>query len=155
MTLPSRLKVPYEKQVTLPQLESFLNINGNQKIAYLQLSVLKPKFRDSRSPNYPTIMASDLRHTDGLDKGDTIPAGVTALDMNLSSTEIERSPRVPSPKIHTFGQVDVVRGTEVNTASVDSTQQLQQRLAGLPVVQRSKIRPLQKETKIATRLTRL
>jgi hypothetical protein len=136
MTLPSRLKASREKQVTLTQLEGLLNVNGNQKIACLQLSVSKPEFGDSQSPSYPTVTVCDPRQTGGSNKEDTTPAGLVTLDMDLSPREIGRSQKWPSPKVHTFGQVEVVRGTPSNMTSVDSAHQLRQRLAGLPVVQR-------------------
>ncbi|KAH0541531.1 hypothetical protein FGG08_004006 [Glutinoglossum americanum] len=134
MTLPSRLKASREKQVTLSQIEGFLNVNGNQKIACLQLSVLKPGFH-SQSPTNPAVAATDSRELRNPNKEDAIPTGPAVLDMDLSPREMERSSRGTSSKVHTFGQVEVVRSTEASMSSPDSTHQLPQRLAGLPVVQ--------------------
>ena len=136
MTLPSRLKALCEKQVTLAQLGDLLNVNGNQKIACLQLSILKPELGNSQSLGNPRVTACDPRQAGTPSKEDAVPADVVASDMDLSPREIGQSQKGPSPKVHTFCQVEVVRGTPSNGIPVDSTHQLLQRLAGLPVVQR-------------------
>jgi hypothetical protein len=136
MTLPSRLRALCEKQVTLTQFGDLLNVNGNQRIASLQLSVLKPEFGNSQSPDNPRVTVCDPRQAGGPSKEDAVPADSVAFDMDLSPKEIGQSQKGPSPKVHTFAQVEVVRGTPSNRIPVDSNHQLPQRLAGLPVVQR-------------------
>ncbi|KAH0562218.1 hypothetical protein GP486_003083 [Trichoglossum hirsutum] len=115
ITLPSRLKAVPERQVTLTRIEDFLNTNGNQKIACLQLSVLKPEFQNSQGATSLSAAASDPRQTRDLNKEDAIPAGPAALDMMLSPSETVHPQKGLASKIHTFGQLEVVRGKGSDT----------------------------------------
>ncbi|KAI9863321.1 MAG: mtDNA inheritance, partitioning of the mitochondrial organelle [Trichoglossum hirsutum] len=136
MTLPSRLEAVSERQVTLTQMEGCLNTNGSQKIACLQLSVLKPELQKPPGSNGSTAAANDPRQTGSLNKEDAISAGPAALDMNLSPRETGWHQKGLSSKIHTFGQLEVVRSKVGGMTSVDNSYQLRQRKAGSPVVQR-------------------
>jgi hypothetical protein len=148
MTLPSRLRPDIQERGLLGDIEAALNVNGNQRIAQLQCSILDPEPEpfevvDDRARNddrAPSTMNSTMVEEDGL------YATASYLDMNLSAGNIPSSLSLASQygaSDHTFGAVDCTRGRlkameekEADEDEVADTRK-RRRFAGLPVTERS------------------
>lgn len=117
ITLPSRLRPGGGQRGRLDDLEAGLNVNGSQRIANIQMSVIDPSGPEHDRP--AGLKAQDGRmrgsNTDGPLREDQILAGDAQLDMDFFSGE---SPAMnantfraqPKKKHRVFGQVDSVRG---------------------------------------------
>lgn len=149
MTLPSRLKVQNSSLQRLDEFENALNINGNQNIAKLRMSIeKKPETNDHSHSSRPEIPAhsrdtrlpsqergsDEPRHLDGGD--------LRVFDMNLfpEADEVQSSRgRGRSKRRHVFGQLESYRGNEdiedeIGYDEDDGTMRARQRAAGLPLV---------------------
>jgi hypothetical protein len=144
MTLPSRLKASRE---TLDQLSNALNINGNQNIAKLRMSIdqkavlngndrtgrleVRAQSRDVRVPSQERPL-----HTMQEDQEPSI------LDMDFFSTEAgdHTRGRRTVKKTHVFGQAETYRGdndeqdNETTNEEDESYERARRRAAGLPII---------------------
>lgn len=144
MTLPSRLKATRE---SLDQLASALNINGNQNIAKLRMSIdqkvslngyhrsgrleVQAESRDLRVPSQERY-----NHTSNVpDEND-----LTTFDMDFFPTETGeqiRGRRIVK-KPHVFGQAENYRGVEnpedEEANDDEGYERARRRAAGLPVI---------------------
>ena len=114
MTLPSRLRSDIQRRGLLSDLEAALNINGNQRIAQLQCSIVDPEIKTPKSTdakrNSDHRASSDtswaLIGEDGLE-------GTNAgLDIDLSCSDTRSSLSFTSrhqASDHTFAQVENLR----------------------------------------------
>lgn len=146
ITLPTRLRHDPEKRGFVDDLETALNVNGNQRIAQLQCSLLGPE-------NAPPLIgiprgSTDDRATSGnntlLVEEDGLKLAEPKLDMDLShcnarsaspfATQHDRSD-------HFFGAVESVR-TKIEAARDEEKDEeitygrKRRRFAGLPVIKR-------------------
>jgi hypothetical protein len=147
MTLPSRLKLRDGVRETLDQLASALNVNGNQNIAKLRMSVDhksvavlnghdRPGRLDVRAESRDMRIPSRERSADEDD--------VATFDMDFfptESTEPVRG-RQSIEKAHVFGQAENYRDDEdqVNDHANEEDEgheRARRRAAGLPVIQKS------------------
>jgi hypothetical protein len=145
MTLPSRLKATRE---TLDQLGSALNVNGNQNIAKLRMSIdqkvalnghhlsgrleVRAESRDMRVP-------SQERHNHTSDVPDE--NDLTTFDMDFFPTETGEQirGRRSVKKPHVFGQAENYRGDEIpedekTNEEDEGYERARRRPAGLPVI---------------------
>ena len=117
MTLPSRLRLTHSGRETLDQLASALNINGNQNIAKLRMSIhqkpatnglhrngrleVKTESRDARLPSQ-----DGRANEDDVDDEDS-----KIFDMDFFPTETGEyvGGRQSSKKAHVFGQAENYR----------------------------------------------
>ena len=147
MTLPSRLRPHDSKRGLLADMESILNVNGNQRIASLQCSILnssrpngsdrafRPGSDDQRVPG------SNTRNAPG---EDDLQETSASFDVDLSAGETAR-PTLTSAharaKEHTFARVeslrDGARQERVINGEEDGLARKRRRLAGMPIVERS------------------
>lgn len=148
MTLPSRLRPDTQKRGFLGDIDAALNVNGNQRIAQLQCSILDPDLEphkivsghgsnDDRAPsNTNRIMIEEV----GLD------ASASYLDTNLSAGDTRSSSSFASQggtSDHTFGSVECIRGrlgaTKKEEADEDEViyARKRRRFAGLLITERS------------------
>jgi len=150
MTLPSRLKATRE---TLDQLASALNVNGNQNIAKLRMSIdqkvglsghhrsgrleVRAENRDMRVPSQERSNIID----NGPDEND-----LTTFDMDFFPTETveQNRGRRSIKKPHVFGQAENYRGDEdpqdeKANEEDEGYERARRRAAGLPVVHKSRI----------------
>ena len=157
MTLPSRLKSKNGTRETLDELAAALNVNGNQNIARLQMSIdstSKPaqqNFEDKserlavHGQNVDPRMPSGEGWSDKVEKSDG--AASSPLDMNLfpSNEPNQNRGRPKAKNLHIFGEVENFRGhkeelidtdAEGNKHGVDGRERARRRAAGLPIVHR-------------------
>ena len=153
MTLPSRLKLRDGTRETLDHLSGALNVNGNQNIAKLRMSVdhtpvpavnghnrpgrleVRAQSRDPRVPSQDRAG----KESDG--------DGLTTFDMDLFPAEIaeESRGRRTTQTAHVFGQAENYRGDEEKIKALkviessdedEGFERARRRAAGLPVIQR-------------------
>lgn len=120
MTLPSRLKPQNGLRQTLDQLASTLNVNGNQNIAILRMTVNKgvEAHNEIQTGMNGHSQATDTRITSGAisSRGEDMveESGISSFDIDFFPTETgeqNRSRQKPG-KAHVFGQVENYRGDE-------------------------------------------
>ncbi|KAI0997660.1 hypothetical protein K3495_g10527 [Podosphaera aphanis] len=143
MTLPSRLKPSNSGRATLDQLFSSLNVNGNQKIAMLRMSIDPKATTDDCQPD------KDQRIS-GATNGDTDSAlpksDPQSFDIDFFPTETgEQFKRRPKKK-YIFSQLESHRIKSDSPRSVKckidkESRQRQRRAAGLTILE-EKIIPL-------------
>lgn len=138
--------------ITFDKFEAALNVNGNQRVARLQSSILDPKIledslqkqvesveQDHRVPTAPRNHML-LEH----EYSQETPGEAQDLDIDLLPGEIRALPyhslksRKPA---HVFGQVDCIRGSSREADSQDGDEdegfaRKRRRIAGLPVAER-------------------
>jgi hypothetical protein len=154
MTLPSRLKPQNGIRQTLDEIAGSLNVNGNQNIAKLQMSIsltsasqlqtygedrtgrleVQGQKRDPRVPSQNGL-------GDNLDNLDEASAG---LDMNFfPSDELTNQSRErrATKQIHIFGEAESFRGEENISGTnvdeehgLDGRERARRRAAGLKVI---------------------
>lgn len=146
MTLSSRLRPHAPKRGLLGDLEAALNVNGNQRMAELQCSVMEPE------ADLPQSLTPHGQHDDRAPSSsnslvvedDQSEAICTSLDINLSgAAQRARSSIVQHRRDHhVFGAVEQGRGVK-NTVDSQRTEddevsyaKKRRRFAGLPVVER-------------------
>lgn len=146
MTLPSRLRNRDGKRESLDEIAGSLNVNGNQNIAKLQMSIenepqlngedstgrhgLPSESKDSRIRSH-----NGQTEANGMDK-----KGVSDMDMDFFPPEaptLVRGPRIDK-KTHIFGQVESFRAEnewrDQEDDDFDGQERAKRRAAGLPVV---------------------
>ena len=143
MTLPSRLKA---KRESLDELANALNVNGNQNIAKLRMSI------DQQSA-LNGIHESENVDTRGEGRDRRMPsqvesAGDASIEEDLSVFDIDffpaeaadqsRGRRRNIKKAHVFGQAETYRGDDENVDHANKVDEGQQRArrraAGLPII---------------------
>lgn len=151
MTLPSRLRVQNGQRQTLDEIAGALNVNGNQKIAKLQMSIgpnAEPQpangdHRPGRLEVQARAQSRDLRMPSQNGRGAELETeSPVVLDMEFfPSEEMDRSHGRRSAKaVHLFGQAENWRGEEENLASsrdeddFDGQERAKRRAAGLPIL---------------------
>jgi len=146
MTLPSRLRSDQSKRGLLGDIESTLNVNGNQRIASLQCSLLnhtQSHGRDATSiqgSNDQRVPGSNTRNLLG---EDDLQEANAFFDMGLSSGEATSSAITAThdrAKEHTFARAETIRDDATREPEADSEQdglaRKRRRLAGAPIVER-------------------
>ncbi|KAB8296846.1 hypothetical protein EYC80_002257 [Monilinia laxa] len=122
MALPSRLKPQNGLRQTLDQLSSTLNVNGNQNIAKLRMTV-KQKSETVASDNVQTRINGHSHATDtrissagtfsrGEDVAEESDAANFDIDFFPTETGEQNRGRQKPGKVHVFGQVENYRGDE-------------------------------------------
>lgn len=148
MTIPSRLKA---KRETLDQLGSALNVNGNQNIAKLRMSI------DQNAPLHPnhqpgtleaTVESRDARVSS---RGRSVESNPVPEEDDLSVFDIDFFPlesvdhslrrNRTFKKAHVFGQAESYRGYDnpfdLETSEKDEGhERAHRRAAGLPLIHR-------------------
>jgi hypothetical protein len=151
MTLPARLRVQNGQRQTLDEIAGSLNVNGNQRIAKLQMSIgpeveshsqngdLRPgrlefvaQSRDSRMPSHngrATDSEADIEN---------------AINLDMDFFPFEEPDRIrgrrPVKKIHLFGQAENYRGEDESPGNgmdedqFDGQERSKRRAAGLPIL---------------------
>lgn len=148
MTLPSRMRPGMQKRGVLGDLEAALNVNGYQRIAQLQCSIIIDP-NDELSRDSSTHGSKDGRvplntnHT--MVEEDEDEAVKTSLDINLSSgdgTHSATSVVKQRASDHVFGAVEEARG-KIEVAQKEEIEQEEvscarkrRRWARLPVIER-------------------
>lgn len=120
MTLPSRLKPQNGMRQTLDQLASTLNVNGNQNIAKLRMTVKQQTEVGNNDKIHANghSQTTDTRITSSTTsyRGEDMPAAIdtASFDMDFFPTETGEQSRGPrkSGKVHVFGQIENYRGDE-------------------------------------------
>ena len=162
MTLPSRLKSRDGIRETLDQIASALNVNGNQNIAKLRMSIDqktptvlngqadnrlgRPSRLEVRAHSKDMRIPSTERPTDALQITDEDE--VASFDMDFFPTEatnqVRGRQRQNRKKAHVFGQAENCRDEEDGTSTPidaeeeeDGRERARRRAAGLPIIQKS------------------
>jgi hypothetical protein len=151
MTLPSRLRIKNGQRQTLDEIAGALNVNGNQNIAKLQMSIgpdseppktngeLRPGRLEARAQSRDLRMPSQDGRAAVVDPKAATPV---ELDMNFFPSEEPdrvRGRRV-TKKTHIFGQAENIRGNEENAGNgdddddFDGQERARRRAAGLPIL---------------------
>ncbi|TVY81715.1 Protein dml-1 [Lachnellula suecica] len=152
MSLPSRLKVQGSARQTFDQLSFALNVNGNQTIAKLRMSVDQNSALNGHG--HPQAVNGEVQISDSrvpLGNGHVNDSDLNeegepqTFDMDFFPTETgERSRGRRSNKVHVFGQAENFRGDEDNgqTQTIgedEGYERARRRAAGLPIIQRTRI----------------
>ncbi|KAL8827284.1 MAG: hypothetical protein Q9191_003285 [Dirinaria sp. TL-2023a] len=148
-TLPSRLRLDHTKRGFLDDMVAALNVNGGQRMAGLQCSLLDPSqvngsdaalsraSNDQRMPGSNTSSRVLAQH-------DAQEANAS-LDVDLSGAKTSSAGLVPTRKTvedHIFGSVEVVRDEKAGPTDEGNNEQdemitrKRRRLSGAPVVER-------------------
>jgi hypothetical protein len=151
MTLPSRLKARDGSRETLDQLVYALNVNGNQNIAKLRMSIdqkttlnghSRPGRLEVGSQSSDARMPSQDRRAN--ESRDEEEDEVSTFDMDFFPSEsIEQNRgRRHLKKPHVFGQAESHRVSEEATRNEatdedEGFERARRRAAGLPIIQRS------------------
>ncbi len=146
MTLPSRLRPDTQKRGLLGDIEAALNVNGNQRIAQLECSIMDPEVEPPKlTNNYGTRddrAPSRTSHTMIEEDGKSIKSyfNISLSDGDLvSSSSVSRTHRASE---HTFGAVQILRGRNEIFKAEDTDDdgityaRKRRRFAGLTVVER-------------------
>lgn len=146
-TLPTRLRSDTQRRGFIDDLEAALNVNGNQRIAQLQCSMLDPK-------NAPLVVAKAHGSTDDrapsgnnriLVEEDEPKLAKQRLDMDLSCCYARStSPFATQHDAsgHVFGAVETMRTKSDSAKDEDNDEdgityaRKRRRFAGLPVIER-------------------
>ena len=146
MTLPSRLRPEQQRRGLLGDIEAALNVNGNQRIAQLQCTILDPDTELPRSVNgyrsHDDRAPSNSVHA-MTGEGD-VEMITSRLDMNLSTGNPKSSSYASQHDTsdHIFGAVENIRGTRqgADDQELDDDEityaRKRRRLAGWSVVER-------------------
>ena len=144
MTLPSRLRLKNGKKGLLGDIESALNVNGNQRIAQLECSASDPEAKQNYRVNGHGVNDDRLKDVTVEEDGDEIIK--SDLDISLSSCDGVLSSSFTNLRTgsnHIFGAVESLRGgqeaSEEEGVFEDdiSYARKRRRFAGLTVVERS------------------
>ncbi|KAI4090058.1 MAG: hypothetical protein LQ344_004988 [Seirophora lacunosa] len=148
ITLPSRQKPGNTNRGLLSDIEAALNVNGNQKIADLQCSVIvDPSVQQTKRESIAEAVTdsrlppSDSQGLVGYE--DEMEKGHSTLDMDFSSGKSSLtalSLRQWDKANHIFGQVESIRGLLTSEQEIDEEDQAtsgkRRRLASLPNVEK-------------------
>jgi hypothetical protein len=149
MSLPSRLKTKYGSSHTVDRLISALNINGNQNIAKLRMSVNQktapngyqgPGRLAAPTESRNSRVAYQDRSVRSQADGDS---DLTTFDMDFFPAEAgeQTSRRQHNKEPHIFGQVESHRVKEVTDSEEaigedEGYERARRRAAGLPFIQK-------------------
>lgn len=143
MTLPSRLRSRNGQRETLDQLSSAINVNGNQNIAKLQMSITnKTESEQEQGSSIYSAEQKDIRmrESNGHYLGDH-SEDLEAFDMDFfPSSELPTGVYTRGPQFkkeaHIFGQVESSRGSGLEDVRDDSDGQerARRRAAGLSII---------------------
>jgi len=146
MTLPSRLKA---KRETLDQLGSALNVNGNQNIAKLRMSIdyetplnhqQRPGRLEVRAESQDARVPSQDRSSDSNSISEENDLSIFDMDFfPLESVDHNRGRNHKAKKPHVFGQAETYRGYEKMGAleannEDEGPRRAHRRAAGLPLI---------------------
>lgn len=131
MTLPSRLRLSH-KRGDLDAMRTALNLNGNQRIANLQCSVIDPLA--TKANELPNDHRMPISNSSGWEPREDM-SGITnnSLDMDFFC-----GPGQPTHD-HVFGQIESLRGfpkLDVGNDEDDGYTRKQRRLASMPIVEK-------------------
>lgn len=151
MTLPSRLRSGGGKRGRLDDMEAALNVNGNQRIANVQMSITDPLVPTQKQPAGGQAHDGRMRgsNTDGQQHEDQFLASDASLDMDFfcgeaqaTSTNAFRAQK--QKRIRVFGHVESVRGNLGNRSDMEWDEpdevgdtRKRRRLAALPIIEKS------------------
>ena len=152
VTLPTRLRAGESKNTTFSDMEAALNVNGNQRIAQLQCTVLNPNDSQNEHEEQRDISQHDdrmqgvtMRHVlHGEDEVDQDSANMQDLDINLFP-EDRPAGTIQNGRSHkgdrVFGQIETFRGRgQIVNQSSDTEGEgyarKRRRIAGLTLVER-------------------
>lgn len=147
MTLPSRLKPRDGSRETIDELASSLNINGNQNIARLQMSIDQqelPNGHHDEGALDPHSQNGDTRtpfHERRADNGAPDTSEAKNLDMNFFAFESsDYRSRRDTKTIHVFRQAEYHRSDEepgtVESIMDAGRERARRRAAGLTIIQK-------------------
>ncbi len=150
MTLPSRLKSHENGRETMDQLVSALNINGNQNIAKLRMSIDQEKALNgyhNAGKLHPRTAGGDVRaplhERHGVTVAEDREDELSTLDMEFFPSEVAEqtrgSRRIKKP--HVFGQAenhrsDEDRDNDETNGMDEGYERARRRAAGLPIIQK-------------------
>jgi hypothetical protein len=149
MTLPSRLKLWNGSRETLDQLVNALNINGNQNIAKLRMSIdqktalnghLRPGRLEVQTQSRDMRVPSQERNDEGSSPEDG--REVTTFDMEFfpSETGEQTRGRRNFKQAHVFGQAESYRAEDTKSTKMNEEdegyERARRRAAGLPIIQK-------------------
>ncbi|KAL9103684.1 MAG: hypothetical protein Q9163_001278 [Psora crenata] len=145
-TLPSRVRAQGQKRGILDDLISALNLNGNQRIARLQCSVMDSEAKMSLL-NTQGLGDDRIRSSASPALGEGVEEQITTANLDIDlfigqrmSSDLGR----PGPPSHIFGGVECMRGNiQGNDAEIDDDDveysRKRRRLARMPVIERYNI----------------
>lgn len=147
MTLPSRLRHTSSNHATFDAMEAALNVNGTQRIANLQCSIVDPsvlKAEKSHSVKEShDRRAPDSKTVDSMLDEDGAQTATATLDMDFFRRGYSNSVaslRQSRETTHTFGQVETLRGDFMMNGDEDDEEagsaRKRRRLADLPVLEK-------------------
>lgn len=149
MTLPSRLKLQDGSRETIDQLTSALNINGNQNIAKLRMSIDQEKSVNGNHRLDPQTQGGDSRaplqeRRVANTHADEYEGEPNTLDMEFFPPETGEQVRGQrnAKKPHVFGQAEYNRSDEeknTNDANEidEGYERARRRAAGLPIIHKT------------------
>lgn len=153
MTLPSRLKAKDGMRESLDEIAASLNVNGNQNIAKLQMSIgpersteeingdLRPGRPDlriqSRDSRMPSQDGRELAVKPVNEDGDPLDMDFFPLEEPNTSRR-----RQVTKKLHIFGQAEAFRGDNEDSQDddFDGQERARRRAAGLSIIHRLVLR---------------
>lgn len=144
-TLPSRLRNSSRNHATFDVMEAALNVNGTQRIAQLQCSIVDPSVSRAEKSRFAKGCHDRQRlgskRIDLMLDEDDAQTTTVDLDMDFFCGRYIRSVASLSQHhqaSHTFGQVETLRGgfEDEDEAAAGSARK-RRRLADLPVVEKS------------------
>ncbi|KAH7418219.1 tubulin domain-containing protein [Cadophora sp. MPI-SDFR-AT-0126] len=155
MTLPSRLRLGNGSRVSLDELVSVLNVNGNQNIAKVRMSVYQKDTPnghhrsarlEGRAQSRDTRMPSQERRSEE-ESFSQEDQGLETFDMDFFPEEVgERSRgRSTVKEPHVFGQAEIFRAEDEKEKQVEETdeeaghERARRRAAGLPIIQKTRV----------------
>ena len=143
MTVPSRVRPDQSQRGLLGDMESILNVNGNQRVASLQWSFLNPTRSDgsaaalARSSHDQRVPGSNTRNTPG---EDDLQEANASFDVDLSGGGTMTSSYRRANE-HMFARVESLRDREQHEIEANNEDgdagRKRRRLAGVPTIQRS------------------
>ena len=147
ITLPSRLRADQGKRGLLDDMAALLNVNGNQRIATLECSILEA----AKSNDDVTLPAANIDEriprsntSDEMHDEDDMQEANARFDFELSCGEARASPHGTihhRAREHVFGRVECLRSQNVEALKIDDGKEdgmsrKRRRLAGVPITQR-------------------
>ena len=146
MTLPSRLRSRNGQRETLDQLAAAINVNGNQNIAKLQMSIAtKPASEQANGSSNHSAEQQDVRmresngHYLGDRNGDLEPFDMDFFPSSELPSGVKTRGARSTKEAHIFGQVESSRGSDLSGAGdeggdFDGQERAKRRAAGLSII---------------------
>ncbi len=151
MTLPSRLRHTNGNSATFDAMEAALNVNGNQRIANLQCSVVDPSvLKSEKSTSVKGSLDRRIPGSNTSDAKEDLKKTTANLDMDFFGGGHNTSVTLPRHRretAHTFGEVETLRG-EFKADEEDDEEdggfaRKRRRLADLPLLEKSVSPPIE------------